>query len=499
MGSSLFLALFAGHALMLISAGLLLHPRISSDYLRIHIRLFAIPLAVSVVGLFFAEQQAAFGWWRSDRLGWLMSCYILLLGWLVQRFSFRFFQGDRSWRKVFTLLTLTVSVASVTWFGDDMRWIVLCWGLSLFSFVALVMQKKEWEPAKRLSWLMAKMFAASWFSLFVSVIWLWNATGEWRLSLVFSTENLSILAGETIFAVNVLLFLAAIIPAGQWPFHRWLLASAVIPTPISAVMHAGLVNAGALLLARFAPLFSGSTAQTLLLLFALVSVLIGTGILTVHVDYKRQLVASTMAQMGMMFVQCALGAYGLAVLHLMLHGWFKAFLFLQSGSVVPRTKPIMDAPATSAKGWLLAGVALGGVLGWGYWMLDPHENARLLRALLLGWSLAFAWGQMIVFRNGRWAGFTLLAGLAMLSETFHSGLMRFLGLALPQKHGVTAFHEIAVVLFFIVGGYAGRWIASLRSDFSETLYMRLVHWGEPHPDFVESLPRYLMAYVRQRR
>ena len=105
----------------------------------------------------------------------------------------------------------------------------------------------------------------------------------------------------------------------------------VAPTPVSAVMHAGLVNAGGIILTRFAPLFRrGNAAQIVLLILSSISVLIGTGIMLVHVDYKRQLVGSTIAQMGFMLIQCALGAYLAAIIHAVLHGLFKSTLFLQA-------------------------------------------------------------------------------------------------------------------------------------------------------------------------
>ena len=99
-----------------------------------------------------------------------------------------------------------------------------------------------------------------------------------------------------------------IIPA-QYPFQSWLIESVVAPTPVSAIMHAGIVNAGGIILTRFSPVFDNNIALTLLLIISSISVLIGSGISLVHVDYKRQLVGSTMSQMGFMLVQCALGVY----------------------------------------------------------------------------------------------------------------------------------------------------------------------------------------------
>ena len=112
-------------------------------------------------------------------------------------------------------------------------------------------------------------------------------------------------------------------------------------------MHAGIVNAGGIILTLFAPLFNqGNVAQITLLILASISVLMGTGIMFVQVDYKRQLVGSTIAQMGFMLVQCALGAYLAAIIHAVLHGLFKSTLFLRAGSAIHRDQPIQKVQQT---------------------------------------------------------------------------------------------------------------------------------------------------------
>ena len=105
-----------------------------------------------------------------------------------------------------------------------------------------------------------------------------------------------------------LLLVLLLLFAAQYPFQSWLIESVVAPTPVSAIMHAGIVNAWYYFNA-FSPVFDNNIALTLLLIISSISVLIGSGISLVHVDYKRQLVGSTMSQMGFMLVQCALGVY----------------------------------------------------------------------------------------------------------------------------------------------------------------------------------------------
>ncbi|WP_018130924.1 NADH dehydrogenase subunit 5 [Effusibacillus pohliae] len=496
MNVAILIALFAGLAVTLISACFLLHPRVSDRYIRLHVLLLALPAAAAFAGLINADQAQEMGIWRSDRLAWLISLYVWLLGWTIQRFCIRYMHGDRSYRFYFSLLTLTAEAASVTWLSDDLRLLVLLWGLPLFGLVQLAALKKEWEPARNVSRLMAKMFAASWISLLLAAVWLWQATGHWRISLALSEESLTRIGWEHATGISLLLVLAAIIPAGQWPFQRWLLESSVIPTPVSAAMHAGLVNAGGMLLAKFSPLMDGGIPQTLLLFPAVVSVFVGTGILLVQPDYKRQLVASTMAQMGMMFIQCALGAYLLAVLHLMFHGLFKAALFLRSGSVVPRSQPALFSSDSPSKMWLLYGMLGGIAFGVGFWLATPHEPLRLLRALLLGWSLAFAGWQMSVFHSGRWVGFLVLSGLGLSAMTFYDALAAWLGGTLLAT-GTSRGAEAGIVLLLTCGGIAGICLSARRStDLWAKLYMRLIHLGEACDRAVESHPRYLEAYIR---
>ena len=86
-----------------------------------------------------------------------------------------------------------------------------------------------------------------------------------------------------------------------------------------------------------------------------ISVLLGSGISLVQVDYKRQLVGSTMSQMGFMLVQCALGVYSAAIIHLILHGILKQHYFYNQGSIVKRFNIPKQASAKDAYGWIVMG------------------------------------------------------------------------------------------------------------------------------------------------
>jgi len=484
----------AAVAIVFISAAAWLHPRMPERYVHVHVWLLLLPGAAAAAGWIGAGNAEA-GPWRFDAVSWLVAVYISLLSWAIQRFAVRYLHGDRAYRRYFSLLTWTVSAASLTWASGDMRLVAVCWGLPLMGLVALTALKKEWRPAQFVARQMAVVFSLSWLAVVIAAVWLGTAAGEWQLASALSAERLARLDAWEKAVMNGLLILAAIIPAGQWPFHRWLMESAVTPTPVSAVMHAGLVNAGGLLLWRFSPLFSGTGAHIALFVISFCSILIGMGISLVQADYKRQLVASTMAQMGVMLVQCALGAYGAAVVHLVLHGLFKATLFLQSGSVVPQ---VGRAGYRKAGGSWRSGMIVGALLGTAFWLFASGEPARLLSALLFGASASVAWGRLADFREGRWFGFAVVATLAFVSETVRHQFMVLFNEERAFSFVPSASFEWMVGMIFAAAALAAVWIANRRTSMlAVRLYMRFVHFGEPRPAAMETHPHYLTTYMKE--
>lgn len=127
---------------------------------------------------------------------------------------------------------------------------------------------------------------------------------------------------------------AAYLKTASLPFHGWLIGSIEAPTPVSALLHAGIVNAGGFMLIRFQSLLVEHPAALLLLgALALPSVILGPIVMWAQTDYKRSLAWSTVGQMGFMLLQCALGGFAPALLHLFGHGLYKANAFLRSGTL----------------------------------------------------------------------------------------------------------------------------------------------------------------------
>ena len=136
-------------------------------------------------------------------------------------------------------------------------------------------------------------------------------------------------------AAALLVVASAALKSAQFPLHGWLIQVMEAPTPVSALLHAGIVNAGAFLVLRMSPLMSQSgLALWVLALIGLVTLALASLVMLTQTSIKVSLAWSTTAQMGFMLLECGLGLYSLAMLHLVAHSLYKAHAFLASGSGV---------------------------------------------------------------------------------------------------------------------------------------------------------------------
>jgi len=161
------------------------------------------------------------------------------------------------------------------------------------------------------------------------------------LSPLFGWE----ISGPT--AVTLLLFIGGMSKSAQFPIHIWLPRSLYAPTPVHALLHAGIINAGGFLINRLAPLF-GLSSTTLHVAFVVgtMTAILGASMMLAQNDIKKTLGFSTIGQMGYMIMECGLGAFSLAVFHLIAHGLFKATVFLNCGNVIHKARQEPHFPHT---------------------------------------------------------------------------------------------------------------------------------------------------------
>src|SRR3712207_4683447 len=215
------------------------------------------------------------------------------------------------------------------------------------------------------------------------------------------------LAGGTVTAIGLLLLLGACGKSGQFPLQAWLPDAMEGPTPVSALIHAAtMVTAGVYLIARSNPIFTANTTlQTIVVSVGALTLLIVCIIGSAKDDIKRVLAWSTVSQIGYMFLGVGLGggAYALAIVHLLAHGFFKANMFLGAGSVMHGMHDQVDIRRfgglskhmkitwiTFATGWL----AIIGMFPFsGYFSKEPIIAAAFERGDWTSWL--FGWAALL--------------------------------------------------------------------------------------------------------
>jgi NAD(P)H-quinone oxidoreductase subunit 5 len=320
------------------------------------------------------------GWgFRIDSLGLMISSFILFVSGIIHFFSVRYMAGDRKYNDFFIKLGLLTSSLLLMIGADHLILMLIFWTFSNLVLSRLMIHKADWSASGQSGILMFRLSAIGSGSITLAILILFHSLGTFSLHEIL--QNQSLIVGPIKFIVLLFLIGAALIQSAAWPFHKWLLSSLNSPTPVSALMHAGLVNGGGFLLTRFAPLFSeGNRALDILFILGLISVVLGTGWKLIQNNIKATLACSTMSQMGFMLMQCGLGLFSAAIAHLFWHGLFKCYLFLNSGSAIVE-KQKSDSKKNGLK-YLVALVAgLPGAYGF---------------ALIMGFSLQYWTTQMIL-------------------------------------------------------------------------------------------------------
>lgn len=300
---------------------------------------------------------------RADGLSWIMAGLIVFVVANVSAYSRRYLAGDANYpRHRRDVLCLGASVLVMA-FADHLLVFLAAWAASNLLLVRLMVHNGRWAAARNAGLIALKTFGVG-FLLLCGGFWLLaESSGTASIRGIHSAS--AILPTQE-FVGLLLIAVAAMTQSAAWPFHRWLMSSLNSPTPVSALMHAGLVNGGGFLLVRFAPLY---LTRPLLLhgLFAvgLVTAVVGTFWKLLQPDVKRMLACSTMGQMGFMLMQCGMGLFAPAVSHLCWHGLFKAYLFLNVGSVVRERRRAGSSVVATPGKLVMAGLA--GVLGaWAF-------------------------------------------------------------------------------------------------------------------------------------
>lgn len=279
-----------------------------------------------------------------DSIAMIMLTLIIFIGLCIGSFSLRYMKGDARYGVFFFYLSLLIISIGMMVCADHLLLFFAGWCVSNFLLVKLMTHKPTWEAARNSGRLAAKNYLFGAICIAGALLILNYETGETSIKDLIQHDFNSPL----IIPALLLLLIGAMTQSAIWPFHRWLASSLNSPTPVSAIMHAGLVNGGGFLIARFAPLYlEQSNLLNVIFLIGIITSISGTLYKLLQNNIKQMLAFSTMGQMGFMIAQCGLGLFPAAIAHLTTHGLFKAYLFLASGSAPLEKRCETNYPPTA--------------------------------------------------------------------------------------------------------------------------------------------------------
>jgi NAD(P)H-quinone oxidoreductase subunit 5 len=297
---------------------------------------------------------------------------------IVATFSVPYMAADPRPRVYTERLLVLATAALIVGISRDAVLFTLAWVATGPLLAMLVGHAAGWRPADAARDRMLRVFAMGDAALVVGVAVLCVQAGSTRIATIGAAAGAMVPVLRDLALAGILA--GAVVRSAILPASGWLLTSITAPTPVSALMHAGLVNAGGIAIALWAPVVAGAPYM-LHVVFALgaATALVGSASMLVRPDVKRALAASTMGQMGFMMMQAGLGQIAYALYHLAAHGLFKATLFLGAGSAVGVRKPAAPRPLAAVATALAAALVILGAAAWLPWLdLALNDPATLL-------------------------------------------------------------------------------------------------------------------------
>jgi NAD(P)H-quinone oxidoreductase subunit 5 len=340
-----------------------------------------------------------------DGLSAVMFLLVSFIGVVVLRYSRNYLDGDPRHGEFMKWLALTLAAVLALIVSGNLAQFILAWIATSLGLNRLLLFYPE-RPGAQLA--ARKKFVASRIGdlcLILAAVLLMRAFGTLEFEPLFAAAEAAFVNGQGPAGIGLAAFLivvAALMKSAQLPLHGWIIEVMETPTPVSALLHAGIINAGGFLVLRMADIMvlSVGALETLAIVGGLTALFASVVMLT-QTSVKVSLAWSTVAQMGFMLLQCGLGAFSAALLHIVAHSLYKAHAFLSSGSVIDLARSSISLSSP--------GPGVGG---------QPHP-ARLVIALLsvMGVTLIVAalFGATLTSNPGAFTlGAILLMGLTHL-------------------------------------------------------------------------------------
>jgi NAD(P)H-quinone oxidoreductase subunit 5 len=418
---------------------------------------------------------------RLDAVTGVMLVLVSFIALVILRFSRTYLDGEPGQLRYVRWFAATLAAVTLLVVSNNLLLLALAWiatSLALHQLLTFYAERPQALIAAHKKFLASRLADVCMLS---AVAIIGTQLGTLEIDRIATDVAGMTALPAALQVATVLLAAAAAIKCAQLPLHGWLIQVMEAPTPVSALLHAGVVNIGGFLMIRLAPLMlHADLAQGLLVAVGTVTAVIAALVMTTRVSVKVALAWSTCAQMGFMLLQCGLGAWPLALLHLVAHSLYKAHAFLASGSTVEQWRAqalLPAAPGAAPALWLGAAAVCAlavGTVGLAFGASPSHEPALWALATIVALALT----PLAVGGTGGGAlrlvkVATLSLGVATLYFTAHAAVVH-----LAAGAGVAAQHE-PVRLAIVLTGFGVLFLLQMAMDarpqgtLAQALYPRL--------------------------
>ncbi len=326
---------------------------------------------------------------RLDAVSVIMFLLVSFIGWIVVRYAATYLSGEARQDAFTSRLCLTLASVVLLVLSGNLVQLVLAWVATSLFLHQLLLFYPDRGAARRAA---AKKFVTARLgdvALIGAAVLLTLAYGTTDIAAILGAARNGGGGGLAIGAAS-LLGVAALLKSAQFPTHGWLTEVMETPTPVSALLHAGVINAGGFLLIRFADvmLLAPGVLAALVVIGGFTALFGGLVMLT-QPAVKTSLAWSTIAQMGFMILECGLALFPLALLHIVAHSLYKAHSFLASGGAVDliaanrRPGPVAIPKAGAVGRAFLLALAIYCVVGFGFGFQHKSPQAVALGAILI--------------------------------------------------------------------------------------------------------------------
>lgn len=330
----------------------------------------------------------------------LMLLLVTLVGMVVARYSAAYLDGDTHEGRFHRWLSLTLGSFLVLIVAGNIWEFLVFWivtSLCLHNLLAFYPERPIAVLAARKKYLLHRIADASLFGAFLLISRSLHTSEFTDIAHALARnpgplpESLQIAAG--------LIVLSAILKSAQFPFHGWLIQVMEAPTPVSALLHAGIIYTGTFLLLRTVPIMSRVIwTGNILIITGLVAITTTSLMMMTATNIKGTLAYSTSAQMGFMLLECGMGLYSLALLHIVSHSVYKAHAFLSSGSVVDyfRIPALPTVPTTASVGKAIGSLAIAAPIAIGTAFVFGVPVVHQTSLIVMGFILIVAVSQLLL-------------------------------------------------------------------------------------------------------